>query len=171
MKLEVLITGAGGQGIMTLGKIISNCAVYENKYTTYLPSYGAEVRGGSAYCFVKVSDKSINSPLIENPDIAIILNQASLDRFKKILKKRTILILNKDLISKPTDTKFCFPLNTMAINIGNLKIVNTIALGIFLGIINIFKDNTVIEVLGKFYSDKILEENIKAFNFGKKLIS
>ena len=171
MKLEVLITGAGGQGIMTLGKIIANCAIYEDKYTTYLPSYGAEVRGGSAYCSVKISDKEINSPIIENPDIGIILNQASLDRFKKILKKRTILILNKDLIPNPIETKFYFPLNTMAINIGNLKVVNIIALGVFLGIINIFKDSTVIEVLGKFYSGEILEQNIKAFNFGKKLVS
>ncbi|MDD3297051.1 MAG: 2-oxoacid:acceptor oxidoreductase family protein, partial [Candidatus Omnitrophica bacterium] len=117
MEKEILISGFGGQGLMSLGKIIARAALKSNKHTIWFPSYGAEMRGGTAHCFVKISDKPIASPFIVYPDIAIILNQPSLDKFRKVIKKG-ILVTNKDLIGKISMSKNItlknLPLNSMA---------------------------------------------------------
>ncbi len=133
MKIDILLSGAGGQGLMSLGKLMANVAVKEGKFSTYIPSYGAEVRGGTAYCFVKISDTPIKSPLVETPDVAILLNQQSVDKFKKIFTKKTIAILNSDLMAdKPAGLSgkiFYFPLNKIALECGNIKCANMVALG------------------------------------------
>ena len=79
MKVDFLISGFGGQGIMSLGRVLARVAVWEEKHTVFFPSYGAEMRGGTAHCFVKISTNPIASPFIEYPDVAIIFIQPSLD--------------------------------------------------------------------------------------------
>src|SRR6056297_2781993 len=98
MKIQILISGFGGQGMMKLGKILAEIALLQNKHTSWFPSYGAEMRGGTAHCFVKISDRHISSPFIDSPDIAVIFNQPSLARFKKSFNHKTTVILNRDLI-------------------------------------------------------------------------
>ncbi len=95
---KILISGFGGQGLLSLGKVLAKAALNEGKYTTWFPSYGAEMRGGTAHCFVKISDSPIASPFIDYPNIAMIFNQPSLDKFKNKLKQANPLILNSDLI-------------------------------------------------------------------------
>jgi len=105
MSKQILVSGFGGQGILSLGKILAKAAIVEDKNATWFPSYGAEVRGCTAHCFVKISKEAIASPFVEYPDIGIILNQPSLDKYRKQFKKRCFLILNSDLIGSDSVNK------------------------------------------------------------------
>jgi len=174
MKVEILISGFGGQGIMSSGKILARAAMKEDKHTTYFPSYGAEMRGGTAHCFVKISDSDIASPFIENPDIAVIFNQPSLERFGPRLKEEGLLVLNSDFI----DDKECIKgrnvkevslaMSKAALECGSIKSANIIALGIVISLMpDIAKGDTIIEVLKETFSAKALESNLKAFEKGR----
>lgn len=173
MKIDILLSGSGGQGLMSLGKFLATSAIRENKLATYIPSYGAEVRGGTAYCFVRISDRKILSPLVENPDVAIILNQQSLDKFGKKLGRNCLLILNSDTIKNTQQLAvkkiINLPLNSMALECGNIKCANVVALGILLhenpGII---KKETIITILNEIFSNKeLINSNIKALRKGE----
>src|SRR4030043_575231 len=97
MLEKIIIAGAGGQGIMLIGRIIAEAAMRENKHVTWLPAYGAEVRGGAAHCMVIVSDKEIGTPYINQADTLIIMNQPSLERFKNHLVPKGLLMVNSSL--------------------------------------------------------------------------
>lgn len=174
MKTGILISGFGGQGLMSLGKILARAAVREGKHTVFFPSYGAEMRGGTAHCLVKISNSSIASPFIEHLDVAIIFNQPSLDKFKADFRKNSLVILNSDLISKlklATGIKaVILPLNKMALECGNIKVANVIALGV-LSILKpkILMRKIIISVLDETFSKKgNFEVNLKAFNLGER---
>ncbi|MCK4917690.1 MAG: 2-oxoacid:acceptor oxidoreductase family protein [Candidatus Omnitrophica bacterium] len=175
MSKQILVSGFGGQGILSLGKILAKAAIVEDKNATWFPSYGAEVRGGTAHCFVKISKEPIASPFVEYPDIGIILNQPSLDKYRKQFKKRCFLILNSDLIGSDSVNKgikkISLPLNKMALECGSLKVTNIIALGILV-LFNpeIIKKDSVIKVLKETYRDKeILKQNLDALEKAKSL--
>lgn len=173
MKAEILISGFGGQGLMSLGKILAKAAVLEGKHTVFFPSYGAEMRGGTAHCFVKISDSDIASPFIEFPDAAIIFNQLSLTKFKDRIKDKTLLILNSDLIFEDSDRVsgeiVSLPLNRMALDCGDLKTANIIALGVLRnkrpGLIGRPAIVSVLE--GSFKNKTSLENNLKGFKLGE----
>lgn len=174
MKTDILIAGFGGQGIMSLGRILAKIAMKDNKNTTYFPSYGAEVRGGTAHCFVRISDLPIASPFIEDLDIAVILNQPSLDKFKNRLKKGSLLIFNEDLkqgdVSCPGVEKVSLPLNQLALACGSVKAANIAALGALVSAKpNLFKRELVLDVIKEtFKGQEVIEQNIKAFCLGEK---
>ena len=175
MKTDILISGFGGQGLMSLGKLLAKAALLENKNVTWFPSYGAEMRGGTAHCFVKISTKYIDSPFIESSDIAIILNQPSLSKFRSKFKKNSLVILNSDLINndaiKKEIRKISLPLNKIALDCGNIKVANIVALGVISFLTPGFlKNETIIKVLKETFKDKkILNQNIEAFNKGEDL--
>jgi len=173
MKVDILLSGAGGQGLMSLGKVIAAAAILEDKFTTYFPSYGPEVRGGTAYCYVKISDKPIASPLVETPDAAIILNQQSLDKFKNQLDKNCTLILNSDLIQdKPnlSAKKIIYlPLSKVALKCGDIRCANVVALGALIHLKpGILKQETITGILKKIFiaNSSMLNINIKALSIG-----
>ena len=160
---------------MSLGKILARIALKMNKYIVVFPSYGAEMRGGTAHCFVKISDSSIASPFIECPDIAIILNQPSLDKFKKKIKRESFLILNSDLIndnfSPKGVKKISSSLNKIAMECGDIKVANIVVLGILSCLNpNFIKKEVAIEVLKEMFGHKgMLDKNLKAFRKGEAL--
>lgn len=134
MLEKIIIAGAGGQGIMLLGKILAQAAMRQNKFVTWLPSYGAEVRGGTAHCMVVISDEEIGSPYIAKADTLIIMNKPSLEKFKARLKNKGLLILNSSLIASIADKNMQvlqFPFTDIALRLGNIKIANMVALGCF----------------------------------------
>lgn len=175
METQILISGFGGQGLMSLGKLLAKAALKEGKYTTWFPSYGAEMRGGTAHCFVKISDSPIASPLVEYPNVAIILNQPSLEKFKKRLRKGSLLILNADLINGESIIKdvkkVSLSLNKMALDCGNIKVANIIALGALISLRKkIIKIETIVEVLKENFADNYtVEQNLKALYKGRGL--
>ncbi|MCK4912661.1 MAG: 2-oxoacid:acceptor oxidoreductase family protein [Candidatus Omnitrophica bacterium] len=177
MKVEILISGFGGQGIMSLGKFLAKAALSEGKEVTYFPSYGAEMRGGTAHCCVKISDSPIASPFEEHPDVALIFNQPSLDKFKKKIKKDSILILNSDLMSEQVSINnsrgACLSLSKIAIDCGNIKVANVVALGALIALDpSIFKKETLVKGLKlTFKNQNTLKQNLLALDKGQALLS
>ena len=131
---RVIIAGSGGQGIMLIGKILAQAAMREGKFVTWLPAYGAEVRGGTAHCMVVISDSEIGSPRIEKAETIIIMNQLSLAKFKSRLKNNGLLIINSSLAKVSAGVKAIkHPFTDIAIALGNVKVANMVALGCYLG--------------------------------------
>ncbi|MFH1519752.1 MAG: 2-oxoacid:acceptor oxidoreductase family protein [Candidatus Omnitrophota bacterium] len=175
-QTEILISGFGGQGLLSLGKVLARAALSAGKHTTWFPSYGAEMRGGTAHCFVKISNSPIASPFIDYPDIAIIFNQPSLDKFKQKLKRARLVIVNSDLISgNPSlgNTKeVSLPFTKIALDCGNIKVANVVVLGVLTVLMpNLFNKKTLIEIIASIFKRKdILVQNLKALDKGQTLV-
>jgi len=134
---EVIIAGFGGQGVMLAGKLLACTAMKGGKEVTYMPSYGAEVRGGTANCMVVVAERKIASPLVSKPDSLIVMNKASLNKFASRVKTGGLLIMNSSLIdTEPrldeTIDVLAVPADDIAIELGNQKCANMVALGAYL---------------------------------------
>lgn len=176
MREEIIIAGSGGQGIMLLGKVIVEAAMKEGKFITWMPAYGAEVRGGTAYCMVIISDKEIGSPYIDKADTLIIMNKPALEKFTNRIKNKGLLIVNSSLASKDTDrnlTILQYPFTDIAVKLGNIKVANTVALGCYLAkkkIIDIKNVFGVIEEMAPKDKKDLVEINKQAILSGVKLI-
>lgn len=177
MVEKIIIAGAGGQGIMLLGKVLAEAAMREDKYVTWLPSYGAEVRGGTAHCMVVISDAEIGSPYIDKADTLIIMNEPSLKKFKDRIKNKGLLIVNSSLAGDVKDIDkrihiLKYPFTDLAVGLGNIKIANMIALGCFIGRKNIVDSKSVsgvIQAIAPEDKKNLIEINQKALLEGMRL--
>jgi len=135
MTNEIIIAGFGGQGIISSGMIIAQAGMSEGKFVTFFPSYGAEMRGGTANCSVVVSDEEVASPVVDQPDSLLVMNEPSLIRFEPRLKEKGAIFFNKSLIkSRPSrkDIKIIpVEANHIAEELGNGKVANMVMLGLF----------------------------------------
>jgi len=175
MTERVIIAGSGGQGIMLLGKVLAEGALLENKFVTWLPAYGPEVRGGAAHCMVTISDAEIGSPHIYKADTLIAMNQMSLDKFKNRLKNTGLMLVNTSLTkpdhnikAKTVTGKF----TDIAIDLGNIKVANMVALGSCLAMKKVVSIENILRVIKKMApKDKpeLLKVNIEALNKGREL--
>lgn len=163
---------------MRLGKIIAEAVLGDYEYISAFPSYGAEMRGGTAHCFVRVADEPLSSPFTDFFDIAIIFNRPSWDKFKSSFNKNTLIVLNGDFVSpglKESYFKNChtFCLNRTALSCGNIKVANIVALGAVLRLAgNFLKKEKVIKVLkNNFSNGPKLKQNLTALNYGERLCS
>ena len=133
MTTEIIFAGFGGQGVILAGKILALAGMSEDKYVSHIPSYGAEMRGGTANCSVIVSDDEVASPVIEHPDVVVALNLPSMVKFEPALKKGGLLIYNSSLISeKPQRTDIrtiALPANEIAEQTNNARGANMVVLG------------------------------------------
>jgi len=167
---KILIAGFGGQGVMLLGKILALSGSKEDKFTTYLPSYGAEMRGGTAHCFVRISSQEIASPIFEFPTTFLFFNQESFDKFIKKANDKSLMIVNNSLItpSKKTSNMKEIPLSEIAAELGSPKTANIIALGVFVKKTAVIKPASVREAIKEIFNGKtsILNSNLKAFETG-----
>ena len=176
MKEEIIIAGFGGQGVLSMGKILAYCAIMQDMEVTWMPSYGPEMRGGTANVSVIVSDRKISSPIVTRFDTAIILNQQSLDKFENSVKPGGLLIYDPNgIISPPTrtDIKICrIDAISVAAQVGNAKVYNMAVMGAYLKIKPIVSFENIDKGLAKCiptrYSDLIslnktaIEEGMKA---------
>lgn len=174
---KVIIAGFGGQGVMSMGQLLSYSGMIEDKNVSWLPSYGPEMRGGTANCNVIVSDIQIGSPIITgDATTAIVMNLPSLLKFEKSLSPGGKILINESLIEdKPTreDIKaYYIPANKIANELGNSKVANMVMLGAFLEITKIVTENTVIDALKKVYSNKVelVPLNVKALQMGGEVV-
>jgi len=151
MTEKIIIAGSGGQGIMLLGKVLAESAMEEGKFVTWLPAYGAEVRGGTAHCMVVISDEEIGSPYIDKADTLIIMNKPSLARFSSRLKKNGAMIINSSLANVKNNLAGIrkHPFTDMAGALGNVKVANMIALGCYLRNSKTVKISSVLSVIKK----------------------
>jgi len=149
---EVIIAGFGGQGIILAGRLLAQTAMKAGKEVTYMPSYGAEVRGGTANCMVIIANEPIASPLVEKPDSLIVMNKASLNKFAPRLKRAGLLIMNSSLIDiKPqlddSIEIIAIPADEIAVELGNQKAANMVAIGAYLQKRGILSPDTAVDCL------------------------
>jgi 2-oxoglutarate ferredoxin oxidoreductase subunit gamma len=136
MLIKTIFSGFGGQGVLSMGYTLANAAMLEGKYVTYFPSYGAEVRGGTANCTVSVSDEEIASPVSSQPDFVVSMNQPSFVRFQSLVQSGGLILVNSSMVNITSvrgDIEVVeVPTSELAGKLGNLKVANMIILGVFI---------------------------------------
>jgi len=175
MLIKALIAGFGGQGVLSMGLNLAQAAMLEGKNITYLPAYGAEVRGGTANCTVAISDEEIASPVASSPEFVIAMNQPSAVKFQHHIQSGGLFFLNSSLVQAEImrgDIEIVrVPANKIAEDLGSPKAANMVMLGAFTrksGLVNL---SSVIEALRGVLASKkkLIEINEKALNTGFEL--
>ena len=177
MKEEIIIAGFGGQGVLSMGKILAYSCIMQDQEVTWMPSYGPEMRGGTANVTVIISDKRISSPIVNAYDTAIILNQQSLDKFEPLVKPGGLLIYDPNGITRPPQRKdinvYSIEAVEEAAKLGNAKAYNMIVLGAFLQQKPIVKMENIIKGLKKSIPERhhhLIPLNEQAIEVGKKAV-
>ena len=173
MLIKTIFSGFGGQGVLSMGYTLANAAMLEGKFVTYLPSYGVEVRGGTANCTVVVSDEEIASPVSSEPDFVIAMNQPSFARFQSILQSGGLLCVNSSIVDTASARRdieiLAVPTSELAEQLGTIKVANMILLGAFIKASNIisfdFVIKNLIDILGEGKS-KLIKLNKAALELG-----
>ncbi|NVO18146.1 MAG: 2-oxoacid:acceptor oxidoreductase family protein [Bacteroidetes bacterium] len=178
MTEEIIIAGFGGQGVLSMGKILAYSGVMQNKEVSWMPSYGPEMRGGTANVTVIISDERISSPILNAYDTAIILNQQSMDKFENTVKPGGLLIYDPNGITRHPERKdiniYSIEAAEMAGKLGLLKVFNMIVLGGFLKLKPIIGMEYIHKGLEKSLPARhhgMIPENEKAIETGKGLIN
>jgi 2-oxoglutarate ferredoxin oxidoreductase subunit gamma len=168
---RLIVAGFGGQGVLSLGKLLCISAMAEGKTVTYLPSYGAEVRGGTANCQVTISSLTIYSPLVERADSLIILNQLSYDRFAARLRDGGLMVVNSSAIDaqEGNGRLVTVPATELAAQIGSVKVANVIMLGAFLAGAPVVEWESCRRALKELWGESkpaLVEMNMRALEIG-----
>jgi 2-oxoglutarate ferredoxin oxidoreductase subunit gamma len=133
MEQSFIFAGFGGQGVILAGKLLAQAGTDYGLQVTWLPSYGPEMRGGTANCTVVLSDEPIGSPVVDNPTALVAMNLPSLDRFEKTVAETGTILVNSSLIARPAERKdvrvLNVPANDIAASLGNSRAANMVALG------------------------------------------
>ena len=174
--LQLIIAGFGGQGILFTGKLLAHSAMLEGKHVTWFPSYGAEIRGGTANCTVIISNEMIGSPVVHRPNSLLIMNEASMKRFEPQLKPEGLLIMNSSLIKNSPERLDIEIIKVKATDIaeelGNTQIANMVMLGAFIGKTGVIKPDTIsralLEIIPE-HKKTIIPLNENAFKRGFNL--
>ncbi|MBL7742174.1 MAG: 2-oxoacid:acceptor oxidoreductase family protein [Chitinophagaceae bacterium] len=173
---ELIVSGFGGQGVLSLGMTLAYAGMVENKEISWMPSYGPEMRGGTANCIVILSDNKISSPILSMFDSAIVLNQPSMDKFAPRVKPGGLLLYESASILQPairTDIIITgIPAITEALKMKNAKVMNMIMLGAYLQLKPVVQNDSIIEALAKVLPEKyhnLLPINRQALESGEEL--
>ncbi|MCD5401022.1 2-oxoacid:acceptor oxidoreductase family protein [candidate division NPL-UPA2 bacterium] len=176
MHEEIIMAGFGGQGVIFMGKLLAYLGMQEGHQVTYIPSYGAEVRGGTANCTVIISSEEIASPLSPHPSTAIVMNKPSLDKFEPRIKREGLLILNSSLISREANRDDLeimeVPATEIATRLGNSCVANMVALGAYMARKKVVSLGTALDHLRDVLPERshhLLDINKKALKEGAKL--
>ena len=169
---SIVCAGFGGQGIMVLGRVLANAGMKKGFHVTWFPSYGAEVRGGTAHSVVHISEDPIASPLVSSADTGIIMNTPSLDKFEKSIAKGGLLILNTSMMDRGPERDDLevieTPLTDEAIKLGNIRVANMIAAGIYSVRKKIVDKEVLVGVIKEMAAgrEELIPVNIKALERG-----
>ena len=173
MSEQVILAGFGGQGMLLAGQLLAYAGLAENKNVSWLPSYGPEMRGGTANCSVIVSDDEVGSPIVTEADTVIVMNRPSLDKYESYVRKGGLLIINSTLIDKKAtrnDIEVLYvPANDLAEQAGSVKAANMVVLGTYLEKTHVVSDRSVIVALEKIMGEKkakLIPLNEKALELG-----
>ena len=173
MTTQILLSGFGGQGILFTGKFLAYKGLLTDKNVSWLPSYGPEMRGGTASCSVIISDEEVGSPIISEPDVLIAMNLPSFEKFEPTVRPGGIVIADSSLIetkSSRTDIDVHYiPATALASEMGKQSLANMIILGKLLSIMGEFDEENIKTVLSKVITPKkadMLKINMKAMSIG-----
>ena len=173
MLIKTIFSGFGGQGVLSMGQTLAKAAMLDDKYVTYMPSYGTEVRGGTANCTVTISDEEIASPVASEPEFVVAMNRPSFIRFQSLLQSGGFLLYNSSLINENSARgdieTLGIPIIEIANQLGNAKVANMIILGALIQISNLISIDLLIkrlpEILGAGKA-KLLKVNEEALHTG-----
>jgi len=172
MEEKILIGGSGGQGVLTLGNFLARVAIKEKKNVTWLPSYGAEKKGGFSFCNIVISDEEIYCPIVESPDTLILFDQRALDTFFSTVNENTLVIANSSMI-KDFDAlpgkATRIPATAIANNLVFSQATNTVLAGVYFMLKTILKAEDAFNVLKNMLvkkSGEIIDKNVTAFQQG-----
>lgn len=175
MLVKTVIAGFGGQGILSMGLNLAQAAMAEGKYVTYLPSYGAEVRGGTAHCTIAISDEEIASPVASSPEFVVVMNLPSLVKFQNYVQSGGMLLINSSLVDAEVTRGdidiIRVSANSIAEKLGNTKSANMVMLGAFIKKSQLVSLGTVAEGLAGTLTNKrnLIDINNKALTAGYEL--
>lgn len=170
---QILIAGFGGQGVLFAGKVLAYKGLEEQKQISWLPSYGPEMRGGTANCSVIISDTPVGSPIVHEPDILIVMNLPSLDKYESAVKAGGCVVVDSTLITRKVErtdiNAYCIPATKMARNLGIPTLANMILLGKVIKETGAVSIDGLKDALAKTVSAKhqdLVEANLKAIEAG-----
>ncbi len=173
MQKEILIAGFGGQGILFAGQVLAYAAMDAGKVVTWIPSYGPEMRGGTAHCTVVIADEEIGSPWVLHPAAAIVMNLPSFNKYEPLVQPEGVLIVNQNMVDRPaqrTDLITVFlPANEIAEEIGDRRLINMVVVG---GLLAVFPVLTLDDVKAALHSHlpekhkRLLPQNMLALDRG-----
>ena len=173
MHHSIIISGFGGQGALFSGQVLTYAAMDSGFQVTWIPSYGPEMRGGVARCTVIISDEEIGSPIVRNPNVAIVLNNPSMEKFQKELGTGGTLVINSSMVNIPVERHdiraFEIPGNQIAREIGDVRMANMVLLGAALAVTRIVGLGAVEQALRDHLPERkkqLVEPNINALGRG-----
>jgi len=175
VQTDVIMAGFGGQGLMVIGKLLALAGLDEGKEVTWLPSYGPEMRGGTANCTVVVGDEPIGSPLSSSPMAAIVMNRPSLDKFASTIRPGGVLVVNSCLIPMTAERddiqEFRIRADDIATELGGRRAANLVVLGALNGLLGIVKTESLEAAIRHAFERKpeFVTINLEAFRKGSDL--
>ncbi|MCX5897022.1 MAG: 2-oxoacid:acceptor oxidoreductase family protein [Proteobacteria bacterium] len=177
MLIKTIFSGFGGQGVLSMGNTLANAAMLQGKYVTYLPSYGAEVRGGTANCTVAIGDEEIASPVASEPDFVVSMNQPSFLKFQSTLQTGGLILVNSTLVNVAAargDIEVIeVPTSELAEKLGSIRAANMVMLGAFIKVSNLVSLQLMLknlpEILGEGKA-KLIKINKEALEAGYNYI-
>lgn len=178
MLIETIFSGFGGQGVLSMGKLLAYAAMKEGKEISWMPSYGPEMRGGTANCIVNISDEPISSPVVTEYDVVVVLNQPSLKKFEPRVKKGGILIWESSTIKEGPSRNdieiYALPAIDKATNeLKNVKVMNMLVLGALVKLRGIVKRDTLMQALKETLPERhhhLIPLNEEAIELGMSLV-
>ncbi|NKQ37831.1 MAG: 2-oxoacid:ferredoxin oxidoreductase subunit gamma [Chloroflexi bacterium] len=176
METSIIVAGFGGQGVLFTGKLLAYTGMDEGKQVTWFPSYGPEMRGGTAHCTVIISDEPIGAPLVAEPDIVLALNLPSFDKYEPRVKAGGTLVVNSSIVPKESQRDdiqiVTVPANDVAEQVGTPKMVNMAMLGAMLAFTDVLSLTAVAEALVDHLPASkadLLEQNIQVLQEGARV--
>lgn len=175
MQNEIIIAGFGGQGVLFAGQLLAYAAMDEGKEVTWIPSYGPEMRGGTANCTVVIADEEIGSPLVRNPKAVMVMNLPSLDKYELLVKEGGVLVVNSSMVPREVARKditvVLVPANDIAEELGDKRMANMVMLGGLLAHLDVLPLSAIEKALKDHLParhQKLLPANIEAIQRGSK---
>lgn len=178
MRYDVFIAGYGGQGVLMAGNLLSYAAIREGKNVSFFPAYGVEKRGGAAMCTVVIADGETGSPVVGHPSVQVILNQLSWDKYAERLKQGGICLVNSSLValdgvSFEQGELLAIPMNQLAIDLGDVRMVNMVACGAYAAASGALTPQSLEEALADTLPErnhKLIPANIQALRAGAEAV-
>lgn len=178
MQTEILIAGFGGQGVLFAGQLLAYAGMEYGKQVTWIPSYGPEMRGGTANCTVIVSDNEIGSPLVRNPKALLAFNLPSLDKYESAVAEGGVLVVNSSMVNRPVVRKdiqsIVLPADEIAESLGAKRMSNMVMVGALLANLPFLPMEAVVQALNGHLPErhkKLLPQNIKALEKGAEFLA
>ena len=173
MRREIILSGFGGQGVMSIGKNLVEAAVEEDLQASWVPSYGPEMRGGTANCTVILSDERIGAPLVEHPTEIVVMNRAALAKFEPDVAAGGIVFVNSsiipDKVTREDVTAFYIPCDDIARELGNGKVSNMVMLGAYVAATGVLKPDTIRRMIQEMFQgpkQHLVPLNLEALDRG-----